>query len=560
MKISDEDRTKIQEVIHKKIDLYSSEKQIRAYACANRLSYYAGDVKPNVGVGHESISTYFCSAIADKMSAYIGTNCFDINITADDITDEEQNTYAQTAEDIEKKILEDAPQWFLSANEIGSVMGDGLVATDIRNGIPRHYSIMRPENVTFIWRSDNFDELDGWAYDFGLTPEQVKDMWGKDMEPTYAPVFQNNAVSDRSGKSVYGLVPEQAQTVDTSIPKFVKITDFHTFVDLRVDDRVVIKADSNVILANDEIVEIRENKAKKLYHFKANVYPNLPTGTCDFEQVAETVTMYEKKLSEEADAVSQSVYHKFVTTNQNTELLKQKLKPNASQIIKLQDENDKLEVLNLQSNSYNSEPLVKNILNIIRTVSGLQELGQDQISPNISGKALAYVFQGVIQTVTKKRIRWEKIIKDMVVDDLFSLSTGEMRKAFFNDDGTFKFKINVIWPDVLSSDKSSKIADIVNLRSGAEPIVSAYTARGMIDIADPTMEQKRVDLEMAKKLEFQQALQGSLMQPSENTPTLNEGQNQGEQIASAQGSPGTAQTSGMSGAAAQNMVNQQGGQ
>lgn len=550
--------------ISQKLSLYDAEKQNRVYAYSKRLEYYSGAIKPTVGTNHEQISTNLAATIADKLAAYTGTNCFDINITAKDITKEEDNEAAQLAENIAKEMFEasDYEQWFLEANEVASRMGDGLVVMDKRDGIPYSYSIQKPENVTFGWRTDNYKELDWWSYEFGITPEQALERFGEAFPATSdMDNLEVNVVSDREGSSIYQIAKDLITNRRDSTPKFVKITDFHTYVELTdKEGKQIAPANTNIVMANNKIVEVNEGKAKKLYHFIANTYPTLPTGVCDFEHVAENITVYEKKLSEEADAISQKVYHKFITNSQKADSIKSKLQFNKPQLIQLQDE-EKLEVLRLDNSSYDSEPLIKNLLNIIRTVSGLQELGQDQISPNISGRALTMVFQGVIQVVTKKRIRWEKIVRDMTVDALWEVADSKMKKAFFDEDGNFKFNINVLWADVLESDKASKIANIVNLRAGTEPIISAMTARQMADIPDPTMEEKRINLEMDRNIQRQQALSGSVMAPSENTPTLSEDQNQGEGIGSAPGQAGTAQTAGMSMGAANAMsANNSGGQ
>lgn len=565
--LSEELREILSTKVANKLSLYSKEKSARELACSTRVAYYSGEIEPKVGVGHEKIVTQLCASIADKMAAYIGVNTPDINILSKDISDDAQNLMAQTAEDIEKDILEssDKDEWFLEANETGSRLGDGIVVTEVKNGIPKHYAINKPQNVTFGWKTDNYKELEWWAFDFGITPEQAMERFKEELPATSnLESGGDNYVLDRSRFSIYQLgVSLLGKRDNNNKPMFVKITDFHTFVDIKDDTgNVIVPADSNIVLANGKVMEVNEGKAKKLYHFIGNTFPGSPTGVCDFENSAELVTMYEKKLSEEADAVSQSVYHKFITTDGNLEKLKQKLTPNKSQIIKLQDENTVFKTLDLQSNSYNSEPLVKNIMNIIRTLSGLQELGQDQISPNISGRALAYVFQGVIQSVNKKRKRWEKLLKDMVVDDLSIVTKGtEFYKSFFDEKGNFKFKVTITWPDVLDSDKATKIANVLNMRNGQNPLISAYTARNELGVADPTMEEKRVDVEMQKNLEFQKELQGELAQPSSPTgPIMDESMNQPEQgIASTPGSGGTAQMAGTSAQGAVNQSNQNGG-
>jgi hypothetical protein len=558
------EQEQIRLAIKQKLQLYSTEKDNRMYAYAKRIDYYNGLIKPVVNFGHEEISSRMCAAIADKISAYSGTNAFDINLTARDITNEAEMALAQTAEDIEKEILEasDKDLWFMNCNETADRLGDGLVTTEMRDGMPYHENIEKPENVYFGWRTDNANELEWWAYEYGITPEAALDRFKERLTPSsdIDGLALNTATGKNTLAGIYDLVMSTLTQRQDTTPKFVKITIFNTFIDLKDQSgKIIVPAGSQVVCANGTPYETHKGKAKDLYHFKAFTSPGLPTGVCAFETSANLVVHMDKKLGEQSDASAQAVNPKFVTTDSNIERMKQKLIPNRSQIIKKQDKETVLELLKMDTNAYSPEPLLKNILNFIRTNSGLQELGQDQISPNISGRALAYVYQGIIQIVSKKRIRWSKILKDMVVNDLYMFTEDkpEMRKAFF-DGKNFKFKVNIIWPEVLENDRATKIANVLNLTNSK--IISKHTAMTQVDIADPTMEQKRIDLETAKELEYQQALQQELQQPSEATgPIMNESMNQeGEGIASTPNNAGSAQTAGMGPQSSINQQNQNG--
>ena len=556
-------REKIGNAIKSKLSLYSQEKLSRTYAYAKRTDFYSGAIKPVITQGHELISSRLCATIADKMAAYAGTNCFGVSITSKDITNEADNIMAQSAEDIISEIMSGSNKesWFLSANEVASRMGDGIVTMEDVDGIPYFEAVEKPENVTFIWKTDNFHELEGWAYEYGITPDAAKDRFKETLTSDGTLSLLDQEISTPNAlRGLYDLAVDVLTQRKDNSAKFVKITLFNTFIDIYCEDKVVIPANSMVVMGNGIPFEIYPNKAKKLYHFKANTFPGLPTGVCDFETVAALVADYDKNISQQADAVSQSVNHTYKTTDSNIEKLKQRLNPNKTQIIKMQDASTVFEVLNKRVNAYDAEPLSKNIMNAIRTNCGLQELNQDQISPNVSGRALSYVFQGVIQSVTKKRVRWTPLCKDMVIDALrmFTEDKPDMKKAFFDADGVFKFKVNITWNDVLESDKATKIANILNLKNAK--IISGYTAMDKADITDPNMEQKRIDLETQKDLEFQQQLQGKLNQPSTPTsPIMNESMNQpGEGIASGPGNAGGAQTSGMSSQSANNQLNNNG--
>jgi hypothetical protein len=547
-KITDtNERMKLRSIIMNKLNLYDQERRERSFHYHLREQFYAGDVRPDVGEGHEEIKTELASAIADKMSAYVGVNAPEINILSKDINDDVLTYEAQVVEEILGDIYDEFfEEMFLDANEGASRLGDGFIGTDVKNGVPYHYHIERPENVSVIWKTDNYKEHDCWAYIFGITKEAAKEIFKEDFAPIMNEVELSNVIEGkRTGKALFGLsLPGRTNKDRTD--KFVKITDFHTYIDLYDEEgKIAIPAGTNVIMVNDMPVETKADKAKNLYHFIANSFPRMSTGTCDFEHSAHMVTMLDKKLSEEADSVSQGVYHKFFTNDRSIAKLQDKFMPNKTQIITGSDDTSRLEVLKLNSNSYNSEPLVKNLLNVIRTTTNLQELAQDQVSPNISGRALALIYQGVIQSVGKKRKRWQRIIKQMVIDDMWMLSESDskLRQIAFLPDGTFKFRIQINWPEVLEQDKQTIVTTVQAMRQGARPLISTYSAMQKVGIPDPVQELKRIEKERAEDMAFEQAVMGTAMQPSNpEGPILSESQNQGEGIPSMEGMPGSAQT------------------
>lgn len=545
-----------------KLSLYEKERRNRNFYYDLRKKYYAGEIQPEVGEGHERINSQLAAAIADRMSAYAGTNCPDVNFRSKDITNDPDNFGAQIMESAIREVFEscDFDQVFSDANYTASWSGDGFVATEVRKGIPYHYEIARPGNVTVGWKSDNYKEIEWWAFTYGITPAQAKDIFGEEFQPMLNEIEMDNVVEgERTGKRLFGL-PFTSRTAhqEDKNGKYVKVCDFHTFVN--IDDEV--RAGDNLIAVNDMPIELNKGQAKRLYHFLANKFPMSPTGISDFEHSAHMITMYDKKLSEEADAVSQGVYHKLVTNDRNVAKLQERFKPGKTQIITLADENSKLDVLQLNSQAYNSEPLIKNLLNIIRSTSFLQEIGQDQVAPNISGRALTMIYQGVIQSVQKKRVRWTTILKDLVVDDIKIIadSDPDFKKVAFDENGIFRYDIEVVWPDVLETDKQTTVTLVQAMRQGATPLISDITARQMVGIADPVAEGKRVEQEMQTKMQAQVALANQAkagMATGPQKPILSESQNQPEQgVPSGPGMAGSAQDQiTPEGAAAQQLNN-----
>jgi len=545
-----------------KLSLYEKERRNRSFYYDLRKKYYAGEIQPEVGEGHERINSQMAAAIADRMSAYAGTNCPDINFRSKDITNDPDNMGAQIMESAIREVLNacDFPQVFADANYTASWSGDGFIVTETRKGIPYHYEISRPGNVMVGWKTDNYKEIEWWAFIYGLTPEQAKSIFDEDFQPMMNELEQDNVVEgERTGKRLFGL-PFTSKTahMEDKGGKYVKITDFHTFID--IDDEV--KAGDNIICVNDMPVELNKGQAKQLRHFLANKFPQSPTGISDFEHCAHMITMYDKKLSEEADAVSQGVYHKLVTNDRNVAKLQERFKPGKTQIITLADENSKLDVLQLNSQAYNSEPLIKNLLNIIRSTSFLQELGQDQVAPNISGRALTMIYQGVIQSVQKKRVRWTMILKDMVVSDIEILAKEDaaLKNVAFDENGMFRYDIEVVWPEVLEQDKQTTVTLVQAMRQGQTPLISDITARQMVGIADPVAEGKRVEQELDMKVKAQLAQANQIksgMSTGPQKPILSESQNQPEQgVPSGQGMAGSAQDQiTPEGAAAQQLNN-----
>lgn len=528
--------------------VYESERSNRSHYYDLRKMFYSGLVRPKVGEGHEQITSELASAIADKMAAYIGTSRPRINLKPFDINSDEELMWAEFWEREFSNVLNnsDFDELYLDTNEVASRLGDGFIVTEIKNGMPFHYGIQRPENVMLGWRTDNFKEIEWWCYFYGLSKQAAKVQFSKEFQEMSNQSISNIGIVGNTPEDLYGfnnLFNIGVQDPSKNL-KMVQIADFHAIEDVSDD----VKSGDNVVIVNKVPYQMNPGKAKKIYHIIANSLPDSPTGICDFEHAAHLITIWEQELSKQSDVNTQGSYPKYITTERNTKQIEAGLKPGKTQVIKVSDEpNAKFDVLKTQNSTYNAEPLIKNILNIIRTTTHLQEIGQDQISPNISGKALTMVYQGVVQTVTKKRIRWNKIFRQMVLDDIDEMTKTDkvMRQTAFDENGNFKFDIEVIWPEVMEQDKASRIATVQSMRQGQTPLVSSYTAMQMIDIPDPIQEEKRIKKEMAENMAYQQALVGTEMQPSNpQGPILTESDNQPtEGVASSPGLAGSAQQS-----------------
>lgn len=488
-----------------------------------RRGYYDGTIRPTVDRGHDLIYTQYAPVIVDKMAAYLMGNGLTIKLKVANISDKEQTVAAEYANAIANRLYNDNYDFTLALYNMvhtSGLYGDGIFATEEVDGIPVHYSLDNPQNVILGFRDDQFEALDFYAFDKNVSVEYVKETYGIDVSPM--PLTKDGFVQGtlNSQLNPFGQGGPQdlsytgaAKNVDATT-NMAKYTCFYDFI-----------KGERVQLFNDE-ARFKDNKIVPVYHFVANRSIGEPFGQSDFEEVAHIITKIDEKLSEQSDAVSAGVHHKILT-DQNIDEISKKWKANKTQAFKVPGGANpgRFEILNTSTNVQNSELLLNTLMNTLRTGSGLQELGQDQIAANVSGRAIAYMFQGVVQRIKTKRLRLNALLRQLVIDDFEYMARNDpqLRKVAFDKDGLFKFKVDIKYPPVLEQDEQIRISNIQTMRQGKTPLISDYQARLLLSdyVDDPNEEAARVDMEIKeanqRDIDLQTAL-AKAAQPQPETP------------------------------------------
>lgn len=461
-----------------------------------RRGYFDGTIRPTVERDHDLIYTQYAHTIVEKFAAYFMGNGFSIKFKPEDVSDPEQLVSVQALSPILDKLYNDNDSFIEQCYKLGFVSGeygDGYLDTEVVDGAPIHKSIMQPHNIMLDFRDDNYSVFDAYAYEKGLSIEYIKEAYGVDAQPmpmrkpSYASGAMNthrNPFADSTDMSSQNLNRYE----DNNLAKVTVFTDF--------------LAGERTQLINN-VATHRDSKLDNLYHLTGNENPGTPYGDCDFETVAHIITKAEEKLSEESDAVAQSTHIKLITDQDAKELTK-KYKPYKTQVFQVSSTDPtkpgRIEVLNTNANTYPSKQLVDTLMNTIRSSSGLQELGQDQIAANVSGRAIAYMFQGVQQKIKTKRLRFSTLIRQMVIDDfeILAKSDPSIKELAFDKQGKFKLKISVKYPAVLEQDEQVRISNIQLMRQGTSPLISDYSARLLLTdyIDDPLEEEQRIKKEL----------------------------------------------------------------
>lgn len=508
-KLSSEEQVKKTGLARQKIAVAEAQLGNRKLLYELRRGFFEGTIKPEIERGHDYISTELTRTIAQRMASYFMGNLFSIKLKSQDVSDEESVALATIGNAIVDELYNNNAEFMemmLEFAESSSVMGDAFITGGWEDGNPVHKLIANPAGVGIQFKDDQFKEYASWCYSQGVDVDTIDTIFGVRVSanPTYLATYGSGTVNTQNNP--YGIsssrMLEGGYLKGDARNNMAKYTVVHDILE-----------GTRTQLFND-YAYFADTNNEILYHFKANAEPGRPYGTCDFESAAQLVMKMEEKLSEESDVVSQGSHQKILT-DQNPADIQRMWKPNrtqAFQIRKRSDGSGYMEILKTNDNVVGNEQFLRTLLNLIRTNSGLQELGQDQIAANVSGRAIQYMFQGVQLIVKSKQIRLNAMLNRMVRDDFTMIADhdAEIKKAFFDKDGKFKLRIDVKYPPVLEQEEQIRISNIQLMRQGVVPLMSDQTARALLSdyIDDPTEEAKRV----VQEAEVKNKLQAEMIQ------------------------------------------------
>lgn len=529
-----------------------------------RKGFFDGTIRPTVERNHDVVCTQYAATIVERFAAYAISNGFVIKIKPEDISDESQVMAAEMLNRVIDKMYNENDEFLLHCYNLffyAGLYGDGYLGTDIKDGIPSHYSILQPQNIFLRFDDDNYNSFNAYMYERGVDTEVVKNTYGIDASPyalshpgyTYGSI---NTHENPYGLPKNGNFANQSYKVNFDPHNMSKVTVFHDFINKK-----------RIQFVNDMPI-MADSTLENLYHLVGNFDPNNPYGISDFETVSNIITKLEEKLGEESDAATGAVHHKILT-DQNVQEIQQRWDPRKTQAFRVPNlpQPGRFEILNTAVNTYPMGQYIDQLMNILRTGSGLQELGQDTISANVSGRAIAYMFQGVTQKIKTKRIRFNTIVKQMVIDDMEILAKNDkdLRDAAF-ENGTFRLKIDVKYPPVLEQDEQIRISNLQTMTAGG--LISKYSARLHLSdyIDDPSEEAKKIQSEKEEEIMNEQKLQRATqpqasaqsVAPAEMGPEAIGGEGTGQ--VSTEGNAGTALTQASAGGIQNQMIQNQTGQ
>lgn len=477
-----------------------------------RKGYYDGTIVPTVEKNCDIIYTQYAATIVDKFAAYAVSNGFSIKIKPEDVSDPIQVVGAEMVNRIIDKLYNENDEFMVHCHNVfhsSGLYGDGYLGTNVKDGVPEHYAVQQPQNIFLLFDDDNYNTFYLYMYERGVDIDLIAKTYGVDVVPTEMQKPGYVYGSQNTQNNPYGI-----NQMGNGIKNFKQ-----NFTNSRMGTVTVIHD-----FENNKRVQMVNNKAvmadeglENIYHLIGNYDPGNPYGVSDFETVAQIITKLEEKLSEQSDAATSAVHHKIIT-DQNAADIKAKWNSRKTQAFKVSStpQPGRLEILNTSINSYPMEQYMGTLMNILRTGSGLQELGQDTVSANVSGRAIAYMFQGVTQKIKTKRLRFNSLINQMVIDDLEILaeSDKELKKAAF-ENGVFKLKIDVKYPPVMEQDEQIRISNLQTMTAAG--LISKYSARLQLSdyIDDPTEESKKIKEEQEEELQQQLKLKQAEAQMSQ---------------------------------------------
>lgn len=518
---------------------------------AIRRGFYHDLITPMpAGPGGDQLNTGLPAMITRKLWSYFLGNGFQIKARAGDVSDKLGIARASVGNKTFDFLYNRNTDFQAAISEMGFQAGkdgDGYIGTEIVDGVPTHYHIPNPEHVGYLYKDDTHTEAELVASDRNISIRVIKELYDETVTEqmlvyTAASAWMNSGDYGQAAPLSFANLATTMREPNLSISpnrRMGKVSYVFDYVkDLTyylIDGRVVAK----------------EEGALPIYKFRANLRAGMPNGIADFEEVAHLIAALDEKVSQESDTVTRGSRIKLIApTKGAAETLQAQINWKKDQVLHISDKNpigantgSPVDVLKTNENVYNFQHFDDLMTNLIRTGSGLQELLQDTIAPNVSGKALQQLYQGTKQMVTGKQKELVRILMQMIKDDITVLGQKDKTvKELLDKDGNLAIQIDVRFGSIIPQEEQTHIGNIVAMRGGNVPLISDETAREQLPdfIADPAEEARRIDEEteiLAKRMKAQNTVVNQVNTPGAAAP---EGAPE-EGLPSAPGDAGSAQ-------------------
>ncbi len=515
--------------------------------------FYDGDQWQFVPEGGQPMRVYnFVRNVVNNYTAFMVNEEMDIDVPAEDITDEVEVARAEAKEELLKEVLEktDFYDKFEMSVQNGSLLGDSILLGPFYNEENDEVEIKhvkKPENVKIIWADDQYKEIFGFIYTRYVSEEKAYEMFpelkekGETFKTVKIATDQTGSLSNKTGRG------GGTSGVKYELVERVRIDDCWT-------------ANVNIKKIGGKVVDFNEHNWDfvPILYVPNITHPTSPFGTSDIEDLLDSQVEYNERNSEMGEIISESAFPWIFGKN----LQPVEVQSGRMNLIDVGDDAEIVPDPRRGNPSYLDREIDRNLSNLFQ-LSGLNEniFGGQNVKA-VTGRALSVLMQSINNRIKGRQRRWTSALKKMF-SNIFKLVEiyADNGKELVNE----YYKTDIFFPGTLLRN----ITDEINKFNAK--LQSQETTMKNLGVPSPKDEKKLIKEELKDKMlmaeisrnpELQMQINQMMQQEvanqisGTNNPMMREDENM-EESPMAQG--GAPQQSAVSPQGAVNQTNQRGG-
>jgi len=495
----------------------------------------------------------YCQPTVYNYTAFLAAEAPEIDIPAEDITDETEVALSEEKERLLRDIMRDNqfPIVFEEAVQNGSLLGDSMIIGPFWDRDTKRIwfeNVKRPEQIRIIWSNTSYTEMRGFILHYTMNLKYAEKVFAEQMRARGIKTLRSPSMSTSTG-GVQGFFGRNGTASNGSRETAEEMCEIVNYWD---DEEMILVVNSHVL-----------DYVKHSWGFiplqfvKNNNHPTEPWGTSDIENKIDAQIEFNEASSYVSDILrNDTVPHIF---GANIDL--SEFKVGVAQVHDLGDE-AQLFPSPFRAATAPIESYVRSMYQAMIQLGGENEvLYGGGTTKDATGRALSVLMQSVNNRVRTREKRWAIAIQGLVAN-IFKLVEIYVPNGKQLIQG--KYRSDIFFPGSVLRN----VTEEINKFNGK--VQSLATTMKNIGIASPSHEKKlmkkefedaRLMIEISRQPQLQMQLTqqeeqakqaeaaaqqqpqgGAGMvgngQPSNNAPQMTEGQNvPGEQPASAAGVP-----------------------
>jgi hypothetical protein len=425
--------------------------------------------------GHINAVFNYTWKMAEKLHESLTNFPFKLKIISDDEGDEEENIRSEALEKAIKRVLDD--------NDFFEVIYDRCSAIQVRDGDfaikciveeneveGRFIKIDHVEDISklhVMWDDAAGKSFSAIAYEDTWTLDKIRQEFdGYDAE---AMGLENQDSSSSSHGDEYGILGSNTRYSSTStgqneLPK-QKVTDYWGRKKVGDSWKIV-----NAILVGKEMIQLQYTDYKRMPWMVGHSYPNprYPWSISFIDALIDPQVELNDRQSEEGDLIRIGSHMKFLVVNM-PDFDEKSLKPGSGQAIFIEGENADFRPLSPNISMFPSEAYLNRTMEHMFTL-GLPKIAFAAGTAPYTGRVGAIQYQSVVDPVNKMRVKWQKVLKDLVelIQEYFEMFFPETEgfmtaHSESGDMGIIHRKVEFDWENILPMSKSDMIVDASTL-------------------------------------------------------------------------------------------------